>query len=433
VATIPALEYYLFSIVGWLLFGFLSHIGDFYLLGIHIKFSGYFFLVFVVIFYGCLFFMGHHALKLVRKEYKVGRASLTSKEDIRLRVNKAKLLNVASRLGKMKMNAKKFNLSSILPDASKDDVDEEKVDDDNSRVIVETPPAAERNTVGKIFALFDDRASEDDSEDADEVELEKEIENREQARLQMVNAIDSSDSGDEKEDEDRAADLPVINTEKVDIDNVRKLEQEQYRLLVALTAYDSSDSDDKREREREKEKLREAKEMGRRVFKSLRLLIEESDSDEDPDYSEKGGKKRNKIDVLEVLRASNYLESKGIYLEKNSAASEYLTIAKAVMHMDNDIDSEGVKRGGSDHGSGSDCDSDSSDDITEAEVLDAFRYLSVKGISLDDDTDVSQYVKVMRAIMLSEAASAKKYEEEIEQGVETFNKFVRYSSDSSDD
>jgi len=123
--------------------------------------------------------------------------------------------------------------------------------------------------------------------------------------------------------------------------------------------------------------------------------------------------------------ASSFLKSMGIFLKKESADSEYVAVAYAVMDLEE----------GWNNNSNSECHSDSSSEgvTTVAEALDAFRFLTARGISLDDDAEMSQYVDVAGAIKKSEIASARKHEEEMDRDVALYNKFVRYSSDSSDD
>ena len=374
ISTIPALEYYLFSVVGWLMFGFMSHVGDFHLLGIHIRFSGYFFLVFVVIFYGSLFVVGQKTLKLLQKEYKVGRASLMSKEQIRLKVNKAKLQNASKRIGKLKL--KKLKLNSIVPEPTKIEevVEEEKVDDDDddkSGVMMEIPPSDEQRDGERVDTAPGDLHKVDDDF--------------------VVN--------------------PNWNREKEDIEN-RKNEQLK-SLMSLLIADDSSDSDDARELERRRSREQESEHKSDK--ERMRLLGGGGGVGDGPAT----------VGESEADIASSFLKSMGIFLKKESADSEYVAVAYAVMDLEE----------GWNNNSNSECHSDSSSEgvTTVAEALDAFRFLTARGISLNDDAEMSQYVDVAGAIKKSEIASARKHEEEMDRDVALYNKFVRYSSDSSDD
>jgi hypothetical protein len=283
-------------------------------------------------------------------------------------------------------------VDKLMSQCSKyDEEEEEEEDEEDEDSIQGEIESREQNRFNMVTSL-----SSSDNSASEEDDLDREIENREKARLQLLHAIYSyCNIEDEKEDKDRAADLSVTNSEKEDnIANIQKFQKEQYRLLVALVVNDSSDSEDETAEETQ------ARDVERRtLLKPHRVVLCDSDSESD-DSDEDAA-------VLEAFKALTYLESKGIRLKKDAAALEYMTIAKAVMQIDDDVNySAGLARGGSGHGSGSDCDSDSSDDIIEAEVLDAFRYLSLRGISLDDDADVSQYIAIMRAIVSTEGASS---------------------------
>lgn len=81
ITAIPSLEYYVFSILGWLIFGFLGRKSGFTVLGAHVKFTGYFLIGFVIIFYLCIFFVGRRIFQIVHTEYKVGRNNVPRKNE----------------------------------------------------------------------------------------------------------------------------------------------------------------------------------------------------------------------------------------------------------------------------------------------------------------------------------------------------------------
>lgn len=305
-STIPSLGYYVFSVIGWLLFGFLSHIGNFQVLGVHIRFSGYFFLVFVLLFYGCLFLIGQKAVKFVRKEFKVGRASLLTRDDIRLRVNKAKLLNAASRIGKLKVSELN-KLNSVVPEdgncgiAGEESKDERQVDDCKLQVIMDMSGTGEQNKVKTDFPAPYMNVSEDE-----EIETE-----------------------DVKENQDRTAENSRIFSE-------RQRLWEPLRLLVQEDSDSDSDEDiaidftamnlqciqSEDEYARQREHLSHAWKKERQLFEQIRDLVQE-DSDSDNEEEEADNRDssfddsderytRRGCDTLEVLQSSNYLEPKSI-------------------------------------------------------------------------------------------------------------------------
>jgi len=356
VAAIPELEYYLTSVIGWLMLGFLSHAGGITVLGVHIKFSGNFFLVFVILFYVVLFVAGRNILLLMQKEYKVGRQALMSKEEVKARMRKAKLVNAAHRVGKSKLsNMKKRKLSTVAPAdvttegackegkeaAEKKDVQK---DEEKSEVEVEEEEDKEEETDeyktlpgagarlqfrGDIFAMLNEPASFDDEEGDDS---------------------NSSGDRDSSEDYDRGTTRGTVSVGPES--NKRNISRNsQVRMLKSLIA---------------------------------------SDSDSDSDGFGGSGEANTSEDKLDAGDAVTFLRGQGVRMASPDHA---LTVAEAVLSR---MKSRRKVRPLVDS---SDSDSDlDTERFTQAAVLEAFSFLKAKGVTIDDGADTSLYVTVANAM-----------------------------------
>jgi len=263
----------------------------------------------------------------------------------------------------------KLKVNSIAPDTSEDVAGDEKFDDEIPRLVVDAAPSGRRNKNKNVVPLpLVSRicSSGDESEDEDEEKIELEMLRAQENRLKVVASMNVIDGNSDSEEEEVKR-------------KIEKLEKDRLNILSALNAIGSRTETVVRDVER-------------RILKPHRVYLCDSDSDSDEDAA-----------ILEVLQASEFLELKGISLNKDATASEYVIVAKAVIETE-EGDAQKTKRdqgGDSDRYSDSDCDSDSTeseDDVPEADILEAFRYMSLRGISLNDDTDTSQYVNIAKAI-----------------------------------
>jgi hypothetical protein len=130
------------------------------------------------------------------------------------------------------------------------------------------------------------------------------------------------------------------------------------------------------------------------------VLTQDGDGFIDSDDSDVDSDEHEDVAVLEVMQASQYLAARGISLNEDASSADYLFVAMAVMEMDDAANKTSWRDSDSDSGDDSEYDFNRIQEDPEAEVLDAFRYLTSQGISLDDSkfTDVSQYVKIANAI-----------------------------------
>jgi hypothetical protein len=417
-SAIPSLEYFLLSVVGWLLFGFLSHIGDFHLLGVHITFSGYFFLAFVVIFYGCLFLVGRKMMQLLQKEYKVGRLSLLSKEDIRSRFNNNNLVSAGRRGRKAKLEeSKTLKLTSVVPVGGEEDEAggedetgteegvgrEESREEEQEEESQEEAPEASPPRFPDVFASLNRPLS-----------------------AASASAPVASEHGDTEDQQ-----LQVEVTLAVATDTSVKVGSNSYRARRGNYFDKKSEVDGRHEdsgdEETHKEARRAAKQQEDAQFRPLRKLMLDSDSDDDSVYSAYGSQR--KVDELKVLQASAFLKEKGITLKPYVDVMEYVTVAEAVKLADEET------AGG--HGSlryaSYDSDSDGESSCSEAAVLEAYGYLGSRGISVDEDINASMFVRIARCIQASAEAEQKRRREDEDRTLLTYQKFVRYSDSSSDE
>lgn len=327
VMAIPELEYYLSSVVGWLMLGYLSQIEGFTVLGLPIKFNGYFFLIFVVIFYITLFFIGKKILTLLRKEYNVGRSALLSKEEIRLKINKSKLQKVSKRIGKLKMDElRKFNLKSIAPVNMKNDAEDQKTQEqDNQKTKLE--PIVENismdRSVTNIFSRLnsDSEESKEGSSDAessadsnsvfDESGNEDEKKTLVKPTRMFMSFIgsDSSDSSDYDLASVRESSM-CKNFEKFDVPSALKY-------LETRGVHFLSDA--------RTEVVLAVATAVRAHLLVLNQKSPENDSDSDSDLNTDGG-----IGQADILDAFSFLNEKRISLDDEVDMSLYVIIANVL-------------------------------------------------------------------------------------------------------
>ena len=375
-STIPALEYYLTSIVGWLLLGVLSDAGDIRVFGTRVKFNGLIFLIVVLLFYIIIFIMYRRALKAMKREYKVGRVSLVTKEDIRNRMRDGKLVRGAQR----NRNSKKLGFfsgrNSVVPEhASNEDVSsvvdaeqldegEEKESESGGEELASSSITSRDQVSDKIeIPLLYLNSSDDDDDDNVDVKLESSRVDRHR-RSTMINS--GAYSSDEEIDEKSAK---YMNNENLDM----------------ITGPGMSNCLERKNR-------------------PMRMWNSSSDSD-----------------LEKAVCAAEFLQLKGISLENGADLSRYRTVAEALKRMDED----------SLENSDGNSDSDSLEDISENDILESYRYLSSLGVSLADNVDPLRYVKVAKALRVCEIGSLKNKEDGL-RDVEKWNLLAMSSSDSDD-
>ena len=386
-SVIPALEYYVLSIMGWMLLGYLSSSSGNRVFGNLFEFNGYFLLVLVLVFYLTLFLVGRKVLNIMQREYKVGRASLLTKEDIRKRMNKAKLVTGARwNLGL------RTRMNSVVPGVIEDNAAvvtstvtemqqgniEEKMDECDEKLLQRTPVKSGTSTNNNQFPLLHLSSSDDDSGSAD-LEIGT-VESCERNRMTYM-SICSSDEEIGKEQAARNIEHYLHCCGREDV-----LSAQQY----------VNDMD--------------------KISRPLRVLLCDSDSDSEGDI----GVGQN-IDEMDIIKSAEYLISKDIYLDDGSNLSNYSIVAGAVMRMGEDIFEK----------SDSECDSASLDGFDDSEILKSYRYLTEIGVSLPDGADPSKYVKLARAIRMCNPKPKAKKKKEIGI-VKKLTELAMESSDSED-
>jgi hypothetical protein len=446
-SAIPALEYYLSSVVGWLLFGFLSNIGDFHLLGVHIKFSGYFFLVFVVIFYLCLFYLGRKMLQLLQQEYNVGRMSLLSKEEIRKRFVKTKLVNSAKRNGKLKLSElNKVNPTSVVPEKVSERVidrdereGEEKVEADPPRIVLQVPSSVCERAA---LSSHDDSDAQDNDSVVDEVLVDKTIHEIKTSLLNSKPMKYLRSRGIILKDEDDLfsyyeAAKSMMETEvreNILLHDLMCLNRDSDS-DASFKDIDESESDDRVMKRRKSfdRSDRRSVEVAVKQTRRSTIFADENNSDisdDSFDYNNEesagirvcrlpiNAEKMSKTGNSEQGVSLRYLKLKGITFTGHIETSKCLTVEKALRKVEaqaqeladlkellckdsddsddsDDIDDRMERLGG---GSGSSSD----DDFDEEAAIEAYRYLEEWGLDLLDDADVKECVELARILMREE-------------------------------
>jgi hypothetical protein len=387
VSAIPALEYYVSSVIGWLLLGFLSHLSGFTVLGVHIRFSGYFFVVFVVIFYLCMLFVGHKTFRLLHKEYYTNqKGSVLSKEELKLKVNKMKVQRAARRIGALKLNElKKLKTNAIKPELKRDK--SSTIEEEQSGDIVSLSP--------KVLPL-------------EHIELHTEVAHEHESRL-LPKAV-------EHEGQRMAVDQFDDMTESEVKESLLDSKPMKYLRSRGVTIEDGEDplsyyvlALEMMERDiRENAQLYE--------LKALDKYDSDSDSSYNPDdasictrdmsqqYIPEGGHTCD--DVLTV--SLSYLKSKGIEIDDTKEVPNFLCniVAKQLRMVEANVELKRLLREDSsdsdnsrmdDSGQSSD---DDEEDVNEHEALTAHRYLESLGLVLTDMVDVKECVDLATLLLL---------------------------------
>jgi hypothetical protein len=385
VTAIPALEYYVSSVIGWLLLGFLSHLSGFTVLGVHIRFSGYFFVVFVVVFYLCLLFVGHKTFRLLHKEYYTNqKGNVLSKEELKLKVNKLKVQRAARRIGTLKLNElKKLKTNAITPEPQSDKssvIEEEKSDD----VVSFSPKVSPLQQVERStdIILFDEPICKADEE------------------IDMLDEMTVSE-----------AKTYLLDSKPM-----------KYLLSRGIIIEDGADLIDyyTMAHEMMEREIRENTQLYE--LKALDKYDSDSDSSYDPkddansyvrDFCKQSTPEQCRAVDDEYTISVSYLISKGIEFDdtvqvpydtwklvtkgmrKIEAQAQELAELKCLVKDDSDSDSEN-----------SDMDylgqSSDEEDVDEDEALEAYRYLESLGLVLTDVADVKECVDLAALLSLDE-------------------------------
>jgi len=366
VTSIPALEYYVSSALGWLMFGFMARVGGFTMLGVHITFSGYLFLVFVVLFYISLFFIGHRAFKIVQKEYDQGRERYISKEELRLKINKDKEQHAAKRIGTLKfMNAKKLKANAIAPEPCEDDNSEPEIEEEKKSDDEDESPSSERFPLDNIETRNTELLDKDKMEETI-AEIEASLLDSKPIKYLRSRGVVVDEEDDVADYYDMAQDL----MEK----EIR--ENSEIHDLMALDKYDSdSDSSDD-------------------AIGDLRNRVVDFNHEDIPLHGTKHGD--------DETSCEDYLASKGISFENEQKMSKEkcLLFAKHMKKVEAQAQELAMLKAlvADDSSDSDDSDSwqssDDDEDIDEEDALHAYRYLESLGLVLADNFEVADCVKL---------------------------------------
>ena len=396
-SVIPALEYYVLSIMGWMLLGYLSSSSGFRVFGNLFEFNGYFLLVLVLVFYLTLFLVGRKVLNIMQREYKVGRASLLTKEDIRKRMNKAKLVTGVKRIQNLQRLGFLSKKNSINPIAVQDGFSTASI---------------------KIGQQHDEVAKETNlhlqevlSEEASALHSES---SRYHFPLLKLSQSDSEDC------EEISTDILLENNELIGVCCNNRRISDDVRLLL-------SNDDDSCESDSNLDVLSVRDVRKRSSFlRSLQNLIVNDDDVEsthvDSDHchvnQNAAGLKTRNIDELSILRADQFLQSNNVKINSCVNVTDYISMATVLK--------ENVTVG-------DESDSSSSEYFADVDVVNSLNYFHSKGIAVDVNSDIFHIVKIARRLRKLDAQAEIKRREDMIVDLKLYDKLVRYDSDSSDE